>query len=59
MKTRLHELVDEFLMLLSITETSDSGTDFKPNRISSCRVLDGIRMNTLLAEMKDIVSNDN
>jgi hypothetical protein len=53
--TGLAALVKEFISLLDITEESDSGNEFKPNRISSCRVMDGERMEKLLAEMKGYI----
>ena len=55
MRTHLHELVHEFLVLLKKEEQSDSGTNFRPNHINSCRVMDGIRLGELIEEMEYIV----
>ena len=52
----LEDLVQEFLYLLNIAEESDSGRRFFPNRVTSCRVMDGERMNQLLTEMQRIVN---
>ena len=48
----LKEAVKEFLFILNIQEESDSGRLFKPNQISSCRVMDGQRIETLLQVME-------
>ena len=52
----LEEAVEEFLSILSIKEESDSGKVFKPNRISSCRVMDSSRMQELLEVMEEKVN---
>ena len=48
----LEELVTEFLCLLNKVETSDSGTDFRPNQISSCRVMDSLKIDKILVAME-------
>lgn len=48
----LKEAVKEFLFLLNKQEESESGRLFKPNQISSCRVMDGERLETLLKVME-------
>ena len=50
----LKEVVTEFLKLLNKQEVSDSGTEFRPNYIGSCRVMDQIRMGELLHHMEEI-----
>jgi len=45
----------EFITLMEITEESDSGNEFHPNKISSCRAMDGKRLNEILAEARRIV----
>jgi hypothetical protein len=45
----------EFITLMEITEESDSGNEFRPNKISSCRAIDGKRLNEILAEARRIV----
>jgi hypothetical protein len=45
----------EFITLMEITEESDSGNEFRPNKISSCRAMDGKRLNEILAEARRIV----
>ncbi len=53
---RLSSLWNQFFFLLDILEESDSGTEFRPNRISSCRALDSERMEKILAEAKQLVN---
>ena len=45
----------EFITLMDITEESDSGYAFNPNKISSCRAMDGKRLNEILNEARQIV----
>ena len=45
----------EFITLMEITEESDSGNAFNPNKISSCRAMDGKRLNEILIEARQIV----
>lgn len=45
----------EFITLMDITEESDSGNAFNPNKISSCRAMDGKRLNEILNEARQIV----
>ena len=40
---------------MEITEESDSGNEFNPNKISSCRSIDGHRLNEILNEARQIV----
>lgn len=46
------DLFREFLKLLNQTEVSDSDRVFRPNYISSCRVLDGKRLGEILNELE-------
>ena len=52
MKT-LESNIREFLGFLRKVEVSDNGRAFRPNQISSCRVMDGQRMGELLTEMEN------
>ena len=55
-RARLTErLWKEFITLMDITEESDSGNAFNPNKISSCRAMDGKRLNEILIEARQIV----
>ena len=45
-------LVKELFRLLDITEETDDGRVFHPNRISSCRALDAEKLNKVLVELK-------
>jgi hypothetical protein len=45
-------LIAELMYYLDIVEVSDNDREFRPNTISTCRVLDGQRMNEVLKEMK-------
>ena len=49
------KLWKEFVTLMEITEESDSGYEFNPNKISSCRAMDGKRLNEILVEARRIV----
>jgi hypothetical protein len=49
---KLNNLWKEFIDLLEITEECDSGGEFRPNYIGSCRALDGQRMNQIIKEAK-------
>ena len=45
-------LVKELFRLLDITEETDDGRVFRPNRITSCRALDAEKLNQVLVELK-------
>lgn len=51
---KAEKLWKEFITLLEITEESDSGHKFNPNKISSCRAMDGKRLNEILIEARKI-----
>jgi hypothetical protein len=55
---RKTELIKEFFKILDIVEESDSGTEFHPVRITSCRVLLTIRIKEILNELKELVNID-
>lgn len=46
------ELMAELLGYLNKTEISDNDREFKPNYISSCRVMDGNILGKILKEME-------
>ena len=48
------KLWKEFITLMEITEESDSGNEFNPNKISSCRAMDGKRLNEILIEAREM-----
>lgn len=52
---KAEKLWKEFITLLEITEESDSGYEFNPNKISSCRAIDGRRLNEILNEARGMV----
>ena len=54
-KREAERLWKEFITLMEITEESDSGYEFNPNKISSCRAIDGKRLNEILNEARGIV----
>jgi hypothetical protein len=49
------DAVRELIRLLEIEEESDSGSVFRPNKISSCRVMDGAQINQCLTKLKELV----
>jgi hypothetical protein len=55
---RLTSLWHQLFFLLDITEESDSGNEFRPNRISSCRAVDGERIQKILEEAKQLVNGN-
>ena len=48
----LPEMVLALFEILEVREVSDSGREFSPTTISSCRILDGTRLNYLLPALK-------
>jgi hypothetical protein len=52
----LTSLWHQLFFLLDITEESDSGNEFRPNRISSCRAVDGERIQKILEEAKQLIN---
>ena len=51
------ELVKELFELLDKTETSEDGQIFHPNRFSSCRALDGEKLEQVLKELKNTLGD--
>ena len=49
------DLWREFIRLLEIREESDSGREFSPNRIQSCRVVDGQQMEDIITAAKSLL----
>jgi hypothetical protein len=52
----LKEAVKEFIRLLDIKEVSDSGREFHPNYIASCRVMDMEKMGKALETMRELTN---
>lgn len=52
----LARLVREFFQILEIREVSDNGTEFCPNVINSCRVMDMQRLHKIMPRMKELAS---
>jgi hypothetical protein len=50
-------LVKELFRLLDITEETSEGRVFHPNRISSCRLLDGEKLEQVLKELKNTLED--
>ena len=51
----LKKLLTEFFNILDEVEVSESGREFHPVYISSCRVMKTKRIGELLTQMKDII----
>ena len=49
----------ELFELLDKREETDSGKEFSPNYITSCRAVDGKRLNQLLIKLKGYVHETN
>jgi len=52
--SNLKDLVKEFIGILDEVEESNSGKEFHPVYISSCRVMKSKRIGELLTEMKEL-----
>ena len=50
-------LVRELFRLLDITEQTDEGRYFKPNRIYSSRAMDAEKLNQVLKELKNVLED--
>lgn len=55
---KLEELVKEFLDILETKEKSDSGKEFHPTAIRSCRHMAIKRIGEIIVEMKRIINYD-
>ena len=51
----IKKLVKEFISILDTTEVSDNGHRWHPNQLSSCRVVEGVRMNAILLKLKELI----
>ncbi len=49
---KLESLVSELIKMFEIVEVSDSGNEFHPNVIRSCRVMDTEKIAGLIKEIK-------
>lgn len=56
--TKLSDLVKEFLSILDIVEESDSGREFRPTTIQSCRCMDLSRIGEILKDMRKITEDN-
>jgi hypothetical protein len=54
---KMKALLKEFFALLDITEQTDDGKYFKPNKIYSSRALDAEKLNKVLSKLKSIVED--
>jgi len=52
----LSALWSQFIYIMDIIEESDSGNEFRPNRISSCRALDAQKMSDIIEKAKLVVN---
>ena len=50
-------LVGELFRLLDITEETDDGRAFRPNKISSCRAMDAEKLNQVLKDLKNVLED--
>ncbi len=50
--TKLKQLCREFIQLLETVEETDSGREYHPTKIESCRSMDLHRIGEILKEMK-------
>ena len=51
----LKKLVGELIKTFEIVEVSDSGVEFHPNKITSCRVMDTEKITSLIKEIKTLI----
>lgn len=56
--SRLVDLCKELIGYLEVVEESDSGREFNPTTISSCRCLVMDRLGKIIPEIKSICEND-
>ena len=50
-------LIEQLFALLEVTEETDDGRVFRPNRISSCRALDAEKLEQVLKELKSVLED--
>ena len=51
-------LCKELMSILNKIEESDSGREFRPTYISSCRILDSTKLNIILPRINEIVNTN-
>jgi len=54
--TKIYDLVREFFKILERQESTDSGRMFHPTTISSCRVMEQLKLEKVLEGMKNEIS---
>lgn len=54
----LKQLLKKLFYYLDITEESDSGRSFRPNVVTSCRTMDGAKIDEILGQLKARVVDD-
>lgn len=52
----IKDLIRKYFYYLDIIETTDEGREFHPNRLGSCRIMDGVAMEKILFELKKIAN---
>jgi hypothetical protein len=50
-------LVRELFVLLDRTEETDEGRVFRPNKISSCRAMDAVKLEQVLKDLKNVLED--
>lgn len=50
-------LIKELFRLLDITEQTDEGRYFNPNKITSCRAMDAEKLNQVLKELRNVLED--
>jgi len=54
--TKIYDLVKQFFTILERQESTDSGRMFYPTTISSCRVMEQLKLEKVLEGMKHEIS---
>ena len=54
---KLKELTKEFFKILDEVEESESGREFHPVYISSCRVMKTQRLSEIFTDMKELIKD--
>lgn len=58
MNEDLQDLVRRMFAILDIVEESDSGREFKPTYVASCRAGDAAQLEVIFERMKAIVNDE-
>ena len=53
---KLTKLLTEFFNILDTTEESDSGTIFHPVQITSCRVMQSEKVESIIQQIKSLIN---